>query len=155
MGMPDRVNDIYPVFQQVFNFTTNASFSVGFPMTEFRNGFFIMWGAPNFFFTDGDYTLILQESDDGGSSGTPIPAERIYFPRVVEQANMPDPLFIDNSTRGLFDISTGIARLAAVKDFKSDALRYTVNSANVTTGAKIVIQVFASLQLSPTQFGQI
>jgi len=155
MGMPDIVNDIYPVFQRVFNFTSNGSTAVGFPMTEFRNGFFIMWGAPDFNYADGDYTLTLEESDDGGTSGTPIPSDRIYFPRVIEQANMPNPLFIDTSTRGLFDLTTGIARMAAVRDFKSDALRYVVTGANVTSGARIITQVFASLQLSPTQLSQI
>ena len=39
MGMPDRVNDVYPIRQIALDITTNAIFAANIETQDFQNGF--------------------------------------------------------------------------------------------------------------------
>jgi len=147
MGAPDRVNGIYPIYQTQHIFVLPSQVvAEGFNIKSFRNGFFIFWGATDF--TDGVYVLEIQESSDGGSSGTPVPSDRIYSPQVVEEGDF-DPLVII-TPGGMTQNLSGVARLIAIKDFKTESIRLQITASGITTGADILIQVFATSPLSPT-----
>jgi len=155
MATLDRVNNIYPVFQRVFSFTSNGILNEGFSLLNFTNGFFILYGTTDYI--DGDYSLDLEESEDGGLSGVTIPADRLYFPKVLDEAideNPFDPLII-TTPGGLFDITTGIARMVGIRDLKASGLRVQVTGSGITFGATILLQVWDTLNLLPANVVQL
>jgi hypothetical protein len=156
MGMPDLVNDIYPVAPKALFIAVDTTTSVGFSLQNFRNGFFIFWGAG--IYQDGTYDLEIQESSDGGATGITVPTERIYFPRLLEQAQKTivptlNPLQIV-APGGMTDPVSNTSRLIAVKDFATDAIKLNILSTGIGVGggADIVLMLWASTTLTPTDF---
>ena len=141
--MTDIVNDIYPIAQGEMPFVANGLDDTSVDLTEFSNGFFIWYIPINY--TDGTYTLDIQESTDGGATGISVPSERLLFPEIVLEKGI-DPLVI---TSGGF-VDQGVARVISIKDVRTDALHINVVATGVTVGATILVATFAQSQRKPT-----
>ncbi len=141
--MTDIVNNIYPIDQGEMIFTTNGVDDTSVDLTEFSDGFFV-WYIP-IVYTDGAYTLDIQESTDGGGTGISVPSERLLFPEIVLEKGI-NPLVI--TTGGFKD--QGVARIISVQDVRTDALHIVVTATGVTVGATILVATFGQSQRKPT-----
>jgi len=146
MSMPDRINNIYPIFQKVYPFTFNEGAADGIFIRGFRNGFFIFFGATKY--TDGTYDLSIQESSSPTVTGTTVPLSRFYFPRPIGQTQSEDEVLTISGSGGLVN-SAGIARLIAIDAFATDAIRVNIEATNITVGAVVMVQIWAYATLSP------
>jgi hypothetical protein len=140
--MPDRINEIYPIEQFQFNVTNNGSVGPSFPLKNISGGFFILFGALEF--TDGIHELEVQDE-----LNNPLPSTQLVSPEVVKEVGLDPRLII--APGGMVDFSTNVARISSVLDAQGNALQLIIKSSSVTTGARILIQVFGYPYITPTQ----
>jgi len=154
MSMPDRINNIYPIFQKTYPFSVNGGASNGMVLRGFRNGFFIFWGAS--VYDGGIYNLSIEETSEPEIEGPVIPLSRLYFPRPIKQTQSEADVLTIVSPGGLIN-SSGIARLIGIDDFKTDAIRVNIDATSITggNGAVILVQIWSYPTLSPNNLANL
>lgn len=139
MAHENKINDIYPAFQDLSGWGGAEIKNFPLNMEEWRNGFVVLWmevfeGVP---FGAGSFEIILQEKIN--ASFVDVPADRISIAQVNTQ-NGKNPLIIV-PPGGLVDGQ--FARTISVKDFDSDVLNVKIESFGmVPSGINLLLQVW-------------
>ena len=122
--MVDFVNAYIPLVEE-FNFTTNSTSTFSLETLEITKGFDILMSTLNF--TDGDYTLEVLDSDDGGSTGIPITSGQLITPALL----------IENSSSP-FVVNAGFSlAYFGLRDLQGNAIKVNITATNVTVGSDI------------------
>ncbi len=139
----DIANDFYPVITEELAITANGPFAQGITLREFGTGFLVLWTPLTY--VDGSYTLDIQESTDGGSTGNTIDTERLIVPQIAKDNGLNEDDLTQILTPGDRFLGAGdnVPRQLGVKDFATDAVRLVINASGVTTGATILLQLWA------------
>ncbi len=139
----DIANDFFPVEFQQAQISVNGITDFGVSLKSFTNGFLLFWAPISY--TDGTYNLSIQESTDGGATGSTIDDERIIVPQIAKDNGLNNDNLLEIASPGNVFLGTifNVPRQVGVIDFATDAARIVINSSGVTVGADILVQIWA------------
>ncbi len=140
--MTDFVNGYLPGNEE-FNFTANGTSSFSLLTLETKKGLDLIFTLINF--TDGDYTIEVLDSNDGGSTGVPITSGQLITPSLL----------IENSLSPFLVNAASSLAYFGLRDLQGDAIKVNITAANVTVGSDLHVMLLSHPTRTPVTNNQV